>query len=268
MAFTQEVFDEYVKHRIGGSDPKAVLELLRLRIQLLETPEQSELVRQVRAWETERKKPAVPIAPPKRPQASPLPSDPITERLINMSGAYSKTPVTDDQVRCPNCRKPNKPTDVFCYACGEFLRRDNNMMETARFGDDASAPATDYFGVESTLILIVTGAKDAPRFRIRPQDFRHEVVIGRSDGGTMTPDIDLTPHNASELGISRLHAALQHNTRNNILSISDMKSANGSFVNGQKLYPQEVRTLRNGDELRLGRMVLRVFFEHPEPTKN
>ena len=80
----------------------------------------------------------------------------------------------------------------------------------------------------------------------------------------MRPDIDLSEHNAGELGVSRLHVALQYNAKNNLLSLSDMKSANGTFINGQKLYPQEVRVLRDGDELRLGRMVLRAYFKHGE----
>jgi pSer/pThr/pTyr-binding forkhead associated (FHA) protein len=39
-----------------------------------------------------------------------------------------------------------------------------------------------------------------------------------------------------------------------------MNSANGTFVNGQRLHPQEVRVLRHGDELRLGRMVFQTLF--------
>jgi pSer/pThr/pTyr-binding forkhead associated (FHA) protein len=122
--------------------------------------------------------------------------------------------------------------------------------------------ASDFFGPESTLLLVVIAVNYT--YSIQPQTKKHETVIGRSEGSTMRPDIDLSEHNAGELGVSRLHVALQYNAKNNLLSVSDMKSANGTFINGQKLYPQEVRVLRDGDELRLGRMVLRAFFKHPK----
>ncbi len=100
-------------------------------------------------------------------------------------------------------------------------------------------------------------------YSIQPQQYKHETVIGRSEGSTMKPDIDLSAHSAGEMGVSRLHVALQYNAKNNLLSVSDMKSANGTYINGQKLFPQEVRVLRDGDELRLGRLMMRAYFEHP-----
>jgi len=43
----------------------------------------------------------------------------------------------------------------------------------------------------------------------------------------------------------------------------DLGSANGSFLNGQRLYPNEKRIVRDSDELRLGRLVMRVRFARP-----
>lgn len=269
MSYVEETFQQYVDLRNGGTDAKAALETMRLRIELLDPTDKADMVRRVRAWETQRTNGGAPVKPASSvsPGAPSTPSahDPVSQRLAQASIAnYQPTPVTEDMIRCPHCRKPNKSTDVFCYACGEFLRNEKaSSYETRRLDDSGGTiPSADYFGEESTLVLTVGAGKESERFKVRPQEFRHEVVIGRSDGGTMTPDVDLAPHNAGDQGVSRLHVALQYNGRNNILSISDMKSANGTFVNGQKLYPQEVRVLRHGDELRLGRMVLRVYFEH------
>lgn len=261
MSYVEETFQQYVDLRNGGSEAKAALETIRLRIELLDPSDKADMVRRVRAWEAQRNNP-VASAPN---TSAPSSHDSVSQRLAQASiSSYQPTPVTEDMIRCPHCRKPNKSTDVFCYACGEFLRNEkSSSYETRRLDDSGGTiPSADYFGEESTLVLTVGSGKEAERFKVRPQEYRHEVVIGRSDGGTMTPDVDLAPHNAGDQGVSRLHVALQYNGRNNILSISDMKSANGTFVNGQKLYPQEVRVLRHGDELRLGRMVLRVYFEH------
>jgi pSer/pThr/pTyr-binding forkhead associated (FHA) protein len=43
----------------------------------------------------------------------------------------------------------------------------------------------------------------------------------------------------------------------------DRASANGTFVNGQRLHRNEVRVLRNGDDIRLGRLVLSAKFYTP-----
>ncbi len=288
MSYLDDTFKQYVELRQAGRDAKATLEALRLRVELLDSKDRSEMVRLVREWEASRKgaapasptppveslsqrlaqaSVAQPMPPPAPPPAAPPPEPPTATFAPPPSTAMPPSPpvMTPESIRCPNCRKPNKASDVFCYACGEFLRKDKTVstFETHRFSDTGALPSADYYGPDSTLVLVVASSKESPRFSVRPQDVRHEIVIGRSDGGTMTPDIDLAAHNASDLGVSRLHVGVQYNARSQIISISDMKSANGTYVNGQKLYPQEVRVLRHGDELRLGRMILRVYFEHP-----
>lgn len=42
--------------------------------------------------------------------------------------------------------------------------------------------------------------------------------------------------------------------------VSDMGSANSTYLNGQRLMPYEPRILRDNDELRLGRLVIRISF--------
>ena len=76
----------------------------------------------------------------------------------------------------------------------------------------------------------------------------------------MKPDIDLAAFNAEELGVSRLHAVLKRHE--NTVSISDLNSKNNTYINGQRLHPNEVRALRDGDEIRLGRLAMKVSFKH------
>ena len=174
--------------------------------------------------------------------------------------APASTPAANTAI-CSRCGKANNPTDIFCSSCGNFLRTEQATYETTRLDDpDMISHGADFFGADSTLVLVVDGTSYS--YKVQPQRYKHETIIGRSEGSTMKPDIDLSTHNASETGVSRLHVALQYNAKNNLLSVSDMKSANGTFINGQKLYPQEVRVLRDGDELRLGRLVLRAYFQH------
>ncbi len=187
------------------------------------------------------------------------PTKPVERAITSMH--RSDQPAT--RKICPRCGQSNPTGELFCTNCGSFLSSDTSPHETTRLDDSEHARPSERFLRTRHSILVLVVMPEGEAYTIQPQRFKHETVIGRSEGSTMRPDIDLSAHNAGEMGVSRLHVALQYSAKNNLLSVSDMKSANGTFINGQKLYPQEVRVLRDGDELRLGRLVMRVYFQHP-----
>ncbi len=254
MPVMSETFEMYVSLRNRGKDAQAALQTLRFQIELLDAESRAEIVRRVREWEAERQSAisstnglkGVPnVIKPIVPLGSPV------------------TPPTQQTALCPQCNKPNPVNEVFCYSCGYFLKQDVSFHDTVKLNDpDSKMSKSDYFGANSTLVLLITETDQS--FKIRPQNFKHEIVVGRGDGATMRPDIDLSEHGAGDYGVSRLHMSLSFNVKLNTLCVSDMRSANGTFINGQRLYPQEVRVLRHGDELRLGRLVLRTYYYHPE----
>ena len=41
----------------------------------------------------------------------------------------------------------------------------------------------------------------------------------------------------------------------------DLGTPNGTYLNGQRLIPNQARVLRDGDDVRLGHLVLQVKFE-------
>lgn len=85
------------------------------------------------------------------------------------------------------------------------------------------------------------------------------ILIGRADNeGDAQASINLSEHNAQYLGVSRRHARLI--THNNRVAVQDLKSANGTFINGHLLKPQQVYRLRDADRLRLGLLELQVHF--------
>ena len=43
--------------------------------------------------------------------------------------------------------------------------------------------------------------------------------------------------------------------------VTDLGSYNGTFINGQKLVPDQPQPLSSGDELRLAHMTIRVYFK-------
>ncbi len=89
---------------------------------------------------------------------------------------------------------------------------------------------------------------------------REEYRVGRGDpkqGNRL--DLDLAPFRGLELGVSREHALLKQSSR--AITLTDLGSTNGTAVNGVRLTPNSPQALRDGDELRLGKLTLRVFFE-------
>lgn len=85
-------------------------------------------------------------------------------------------------------------------------------------------------------------------------------IIGRSDAITGDkPDIDLMPDNAIELGVSRRHACI--NFRDDHPFITDLGSTNRTYINRQVLMRGQPYEVQDGDELRVGNIIIKVIFK-------
>lgn len=93
----------------------------------------------------------------------------------------------------------------------------------------------------------------------------HEsMLIGRADPSrSIRPAVDLSPHNGQSLGVSRQHTLLS--VKDNRIMVRDLKSINGTRLNGFLLSPDHEYRLRHGDELEIGSIKLQVRFT-VEPT--
>jgi len=257
----EAIKSEYFRLRTAGMDAKNALSNLRANIVGLEMQQREKLLEQLRLWEigraagkTGQPAPASPEPPPIKPLR--IVGAPI---IKTEPPAAQKAAPKEGAVTCPHCGKSNKRDEIFCSACGQLLTMERGLFDTRHFVNNSENLHNDeYFGPDSTLVLMVKGAQET--FKIRPQDQTHEVIIGRGAGVTMRPDIDLSSQQAAHLGVSRLHLTVHYNDKHRTLSASDMDSANGTFINGQRLYPEEVRILRHGDEIRLGKLTLIVYF--------
>jgi serine/threonine-protein kinase len=86
-----------------------------------------------------------------------------------------------------------------------------------------------------------------------------EYYVGRSEPTrSFKPDVDLAALRGMELGVSRRHGRLHVDS--GTLYYTDLKSTNGSRVNGARLYAEIPQTLEDGDELCVGSIVFRVYF--------
>jgi len=83
-----------------------------------------------------------------------------------------------------------------------------------------------------------------------------QAVVGRSDPvSNFYPDVDLNPHGALDNGVGRRHVRLL--VQNGQVMVEDMDSTNGTVLNGQKLLPRQPQPLRSGDQLVVGKLLLR-----------
>ena len=79
--------------------------------------------------------------------------------------------------------------------------------------------------------------------------------MGREDPVSgVFPDIDLDPHGGHESGVGRRHAQLIW--QGGQVCLEDLDSVNGTAVNRQRLAPRQPQPLKDGDEVRLGKMIL------------
>jgi pSer/pThr/pTyr-binding forkhead associated (FHA) protein len=94
-----------------------------------------------------------------------------------------------------------------------------------------------------------------------------ECIIGRYDAGSgRCPDIDLTAQDPAY--VHRQHARIVFGPHPEALTVYDMGGRNGSYVNNQVISRNGSATLRVGDKLRIGRVVLRLqMLGDPDPRE-
>ncbi len=106
---------------------------------------------------------------------------------------------------------------------------------------------------------------DESRFELRFSQSRivikvkTELIIGRLVEGMSDPvDVDLTPEDAYKHGVSRRHAVIR--LHDGALYIQDLRSTNGTRINGSILQPDREYRLRDGDELEFARIRAVIHF--------
>jgi pSer/pThr/pTyr-binding forkhead associated (FHA) protein len=150
-----------------------------------------------------------------------------------------------------------------CVYCGEALidlTRDSASTRTLEDTDfEENIPKWGSARFTSRIHLIINYDGEDHYLTIETADM-NQLPIGRVDPHTgRRPPIDLTDYGALDKGVSRHHAALLR--KDGSLHIVDKGSPNGTFLNGQRLVTDQPRVLRDGDDIRLAHLVMRVQFE-------
>jgi hypothetical protein len=152
-------------------------------------------------------------------------------------------------LNCPACGAEIEPGDVFCSACGFSLQAPPAPAATptpaaaAPVAAPAAAPAPI---AGPRLVITASGAEI-------PLPAKEEIIVGREDPVSgIYPDVDLTPHGGESGGVSRRHARMLFEGGD--YYVEDLDSTNFTFVNKQKLTPKTRQIVRQGDEIRFGRV--------------
>jgi hypothetical protein len=162
---------------------------------------------------------------------------------------------------CNHCAHENHEGAIICNKCGHVMEAfaqtivHTRNVQPATFSEQRDNPGIAVLSEGQSVCLQVQYAPDAI---ILPRA-NHSLILGRAtDDITGETTIDLSPYQAYKLGVSRKHANIIR--LQGSVVITDLGSANGTYVNGKRLEPNQRYVLRDGDEVCLGQLIAHVYF--------
>ena len=170
-------------------------------------------------------------------------------------------------ITCDKCRTENADDAQYCDECGAALGQGqrpvpSSVVAISAEARGASGPAPAWRAAAATpgasghaahaTLTIQRGRSAGKEFPINDD----EAYIGRWDADSgIFPDVDLDADDP-EAKVSRRHARITR--RNGQYFIEDLGSTNGTFINrGRRLLPGDRQSLRDGDEIIIGKTFLR-----------
>ena len=162
-------------------------------------------------------------------------------------------------MRCRQCSAEIPPGQTICPQCGTAVDFDpsstvairSNLLRLKR---PRSVPEGAPVTPDEGITLHIRGLK---RYLCSAE--LKNLVLGRADPeNAVYPGLDLTPYGAEQRGVSRRHVSL--NYAGGILTVRDLRSANGTWLNGQQLQPQRPYPVNDGDELILGQLAIGIRY--------
>ncbi len=166
-------------------------------------------------------------------------------------------------IRCPVCNHMEYEGALYCSECGAPLYQAPATTQNLTVGEGVWLPTSDTYqssqrtSGESHVVLFLV--ESGQRVFLEGSG---EWTLGRlASGQAVVPDVDLTPYQAYEQGVSRLHASIRIDDKGHV-TITDMGSSNGTRVNGIKILPNTPHPLQHGDMVALGKLVFQILIQH------
>ncbi|NJN67625.1 MAG: FHA domain-containing protein [Chloroflexaceae bacterium] len=166
--------------------------------------------------------------------------------------------------RCKNCGTEQLDGAIFCSECGaSLLKEDRGDDTTTTLGHKRRDPSQDLppgpsappFPTAGSSVCLIVVNSDRRIHLEKGKDF----IIGRASSKEKSkPDVDLSGDGGYSSGVSRQHAIISVQERD--CRLKDLQSSNGTFVNGKRLKPHRPVTIKHGDELKFGTLLVRIEF--------
>jgi hypothetical protein len=156
---------------------------------------------------------------------------------------------------CPKCETVYRFGELSCAACGAIFSQAGLTRHIDTTNDSpelASANRGELFRSAAVMLVIEGQQLKLPA--------EQDLVLGRQRDDSVDSQsyVDLSMFDADNKGVSRRH--LQIGYQGSMIFVTDLGSRNGTWLNGERLNSSDVRLLRSGDELTLGRLRMTVKF--------
>ncbi len=168
-------------------------------------------------------------------------------------------------IECPSCGRKHRPGTLFCSECGVYLPTGGPLGTAPISEQDLPAGRAHAWKTageqeraeESPAVLRMEVLSSGRQIELPSAE---GVQLGRLDAAHgIFPDVDLTPDRGLEGGVSRRHCKISYDEGKYF--VEDLGSANGTFLNGERLTPYLPHILEDGDELQLGRVRLKMIVQ-------
>src|SRR5947209_12080527 len=169
-------------------------------------------------------KPHALSADPNRTELGAAPTLDPNKTMMGSAPTLNAT-ITIKPIQCPVCKTFNPAGVMFCIECGLIFDR---ALPPDAFG----APA-----IQLPVLVETTGREHVIRPGLNE--------VGR-EGDVLLPDAR----------VSRKHAQIK--SENSAISIEDIGSTNGTFLNGTRLQQGEAKTINPGDTVSFGGLELKL----------
>lgn len=171
-------------------------------------------------------------------------------------------------ITCPDCGAQHYPGTLFCNACGGAVHpaAQAHVAQARRVARATTPPSATARRRPETLPPPEPD-RELPELQAHIPHRRHTVAlraavvnIGRADPEAgFAPELDLTPFDGLERGVSRRHATIQWAEGGFVLI--DQHSGNGTWLEGARLVAGYAYQLPPQATVRFGDLVVQLMVE-------